>query len=175
MNKVAMLIVYFVATSFAFASLTYFSLQFILPTGFPIFGALFRMFMYHTAHPYQYIGVVSLVYAAIATPMSLRWGHLHGWRLRLLILGVIAATIVVASVPGGMLWKIHDMQAGRFTHGSEFRSDILWGATTGLQIGWFIIAVSIPYNLIGLAIGYFVTRRGFRLAESFSISSTEVP
>ena len=81
----------------------------------------------------------------------------------LLILSVITSTIFVASIPGGILWKIHDMQAGFSTTGSRFWSDLLWGAATGLQTGWLVIALSLPYNVFGVIIGYAVTNFGFKM------------
>jgi hypothetical protein len=50
------------------------------------------------------------------------------------------------------------MQAGYFTTGSRFINDLLSGAFTGLKLGWIIAALSVPYNIIGLIIGYFITR-----------------
>jgi hypothetical protein len=44
------------------------------------------------------------------------------------------------------------------------RSDLLWGASTGLQTGWLVIALSLPYNILGLIAGYVVTHFGFRIA-----------
>lgn len=45
------------------------------------------------------------------------------------------------------------MQAGYFTEGARFWRDLWWGAKGGLLFGWFVILISIPYNLIGLLIG----------------------
>jgi len=131
-----------------------------------VFGGLYRMFLYHESHPFQYIAVVALTYGVIATGCALRLSRLAGWRHSAAIVGIIFATVLVASVPGGVLWKIHDMQAGYFTTGSRFWSDLLWGASTGLQVGWLVIALSLPYNIIGLILGYAVTHLGFRLSAS---------
>ncbi len=39
------------------------------------------------------------------------------------------------------------------------------GATEGLEIGWFIIYLSIPYNIFGSIICYFLTQKGIGLFE----------
>lgn len=121
------------------------------------------MFMYHEAHPFQYITIVALTYGVVATVCVICWPKLTGWRLRIAIVSIMLVTIIAASVPGGVLWKIHDMQAGYFPTGAKFWNDLLWGASTGLQGGWFVIGLSFPYNIIGLIAGYAVTLSGFRL------------
>ena len=75
----------------------------------------------------------------------------------------MVTTIFAASIPGGVLWKIHDMQAGFFTKGARFWDDLLWGASAGLQVGWLIVLLSLPYNVIGLVVGYAVTSFGFKI------------
>jgi hypothetical protein len=56
------------------------------------------------------------------------------------------------------------MQAGYFTTGARFWSDLQWGASMGLRVGWLIIALSLPYSVIGLLVGYVITDLGFKLA-----------
>jgi hypothetical protein len=153
---------YFASSAFGLAAVVYLVLHAVMPRGF-VFGTLSRMFMYHEAHPFQYIAIVALTYACVATAFVMRWPQLAGWRRCYAIVGIIAATILLASLPGGMLWKIHDMQAGYFPTGAGFWSDLFWGATAGLQVGWLVIALSLPYNIFGLAIGYAVTSYGFKI------------
>jgi len=153
----------FTASAFLLGSVGYLALHAVMPHGY-VFGGLYRMFLYHESHPFQYIAVVAVTYGVIATASALRWPRLAGWRRSAAIVGIIVATVLVASVPGGVLWKIHDMQAGFFTTGARFWSDLLWGASTGLQAGWLVIALSLPYNIIGLILGYAVTHFGFRIS-----------
>jgi len=117
------------------------------------FGGLFRMFMYHEAHPFQYIGIVAVVFGILGAGWVRFFGVTEGWKRWVSILLCIVFTIFVASVPGGILWKIHDMQAGYFTEGARFWRDLWWGAKEGLLVGWFVMLISIPYNLIGIVIG----------------------
>ena len=157
------LVAYLALTAFTRASLGYLALHAAAPQGH-VFGSLFRMYLYHEAHPFQYIALITTTYALIATACIHRWPHLAGWRRAFAIVGIIGATILVASAPGGALWKIHDMQAGHFTTGARFWRDLLWGASTGLELGWLILALSAPYNIIGLILGYALTHLGFKLA-----------
>ncbi len=163
MPRALKLFTLFAAGAFLLGAIGYLALHAVMPDGH-VFGGLYRMFSYHELHPFQYIGVVALTYGAIATPCALRWSRLAGWRRSAAIIGIIVMTVLVASVPGEVLWKIHDMQAGYFTAGARFWSDLLWGASTGLQIGWLVIAFSLPYNIIGLVLDYVVTHFGFNIS-----------
>ena len=156
------LFTFFASSTFVLGSVGYLVLHAVMPHG-RVFGALYRMFLYHDEYPFQYIMVVALTYAVIATACALRWSHLLGWRRFATIVGVIVATILIASVPGGVLWKLHDMQAGYFPTGARFWGDLFWGASMGLQVGWLVIALSPPFNIIGLVVGYAVTIYGFKI------------
>jgi len=162
MSRVFRLFAYFAASAFVLGAAGYLVLHAVMPDGY-VFGDLSRMFLYHEEHPFQYIAIVALTYASIATPCAARWSRFVDWRRFVLIVGIIVATILVASVPGGVLWKIHDMQAGFFTTGTRFWNDLLWGASTGLQTGWLVIALSLPYNIIGVITGYTVTNYGLKI------------
>jgi hypothetical protein len=158
---------FFTGTAFFLAALSYFLFQAVMPEG-RVFGAAYRMSLYHEMHSYQYIALIAITYGLIVTPCALRWPTLKGLRQILCILTIMIATILVASVPGGILWKIHDMQAGYFPAGAKFWNDLLWGASEGLQIGWLIIGLSIPYNIVGLILGYIITATGFRVSVKLS-------
>ncbi len=68
--------------------------------------------------------------------------------------------------PGGVLWEFHDMQAGYFLTGSRLWNKLAGGAWTGLQIGWLVMAFSIPYNILGLVAGFWITKVAFRLSRA---------
>jgi hypothetical protein len=163
---------FFAGSAFGLGSLVYVVLRAIMPHGW-VFGAPPRMFLYHWEHPFQYIALVALTYGAIATLCAFKLSLLNGWRLRIAIVATMLVVVLAASAPGGVLWKIHDMQAGFFTKGSRFWEDLLWGASSGLQIGWLIIALSVPYNIFGLIIGYWVTWRGFKIAAIINQTGEE--
>ena len=151
--------------SFALASLVYWVLQGNGPDGH-VFGAWYRMFCYHYEHPYQYIAVVCFTYAATGTLGAGLWPHVAGWRRRVFITGILIFTVLAASIPGGVLWKIHDMEAGYFTKGAQFWNDLFWGAATGLETGWLLTLLSFPYNIICFIIGYRLTAHGFRISAA---------
>lgn len=161
MKRIASLFFGYTGVCITLASCVYFLLEKVMWTvdgehGY-VFGVLYRMFLYHYQHPYQYIAIVSLTYGGIATIWASCWGTQAGWTRRLSIFSVMGITIICSSIPGGMLWVFHDMQAGFFPEGQQFWNALVWGAITGLKVGWIIIAFSIPYNIIGIIIGYWVT------------------
>ncbi|MBE9060065.1 hypothetical protein [cf. Phormidesmis sp. LEGE 11477] len=123
-----------------------------------VFGALFRMYLYHERHPYQYLLLVAIVYGCLAT----MWAHYagkaqRGWKRAGSIIGVMVLTIICSSVPGGMLWVFHDTQAGFFPGMNRFLNNLWWGAGAGLSVGWLIFMLSIPYNVLCLLSGYYLT------------------
>ena len=166
MNRMLRLFAYFAVICFSSSSGGYVLLHLVMPEGW-VFGALYRMFLYHWEHPFQYIGLISIISAAIATTAALALRHRRKTP-RWMIFAVIATTILAASPLGGVLWVIHDMQAGYFTEGGRLWADIGWGALEGVKCGWLIILLSVPYNLFGLVAGYFLTDYGFRMARPVS-------
>ena len=123
------------------------------------FGGLFRMFMYHEEHAFEYIGLVAVIFGAVGTVWHRYLGGWTGWKRWLSIIAVMVVTILLASAPGGVLYAIHDMQAGYFPEGERFRDALWWGAEQGLMLGWLVILGSIPYNVLGLIIGALVLHR----------------
>jgi SanA protein len=122
------------------------------------FAALYRMFLYHWAHPMQYIGVVALCYALVATIWTVFMKRMRTGLTRFLeILSVILVSLVLACPLGGMLWHFHDMQAGFFP--SFWQRKLLSGFSEGLLLGPLLILLSIPFNIISLIVGYFATDR----------------
>jgi hypothetical protein len=66
-----------------------------------------------------------------------------------------------------MLWYYHDMQAGYFPL-NWINIMITEGASEGIQLGWIVVMLSYPYNLLGAAVCFFLTKRG---AELFTTRS----
>ena len=141
---------------FGLSSLVYLLLRSVMPGGY-VFGLWFRMPPYHYLHPFQYIGVVAICYGILAAFLAERFGPLPFWKRVVSILGLIFATLLVSSIPGGILWTIHDMQAGFVPSGHRFWDDLFRGAANGLRFGWLILALSIPYNLVGMVLGVWAT------------------
>ncbi|MBL8993541.1 MAG: hypothetical protein JNM63_09390 [Spirochaetia bacterium] len=93
------------------------------------------------------------------------FGGVSGWRKHLLIVVILLSTVFVASMPGGVLWKIHDMRAGYFPNGIRLWQDLVWGAREGMQVGWLIPLSSFPYNLLVFVAGYAIAWAGFQLGH----------
>ena len=159
MKRIAFLFCIYTVGCFSLASFVYAVLKATLygEQGH-VFGALYRMFDYHNQYPYQYILVVAVVYGIIATLWACFWGSTQTGRTRgLCILSVLGLTVLCSSVPGGMLWSFHDMQAGYFPEGSQFWYTLSWGASHGFGLGWLVFLLSFPYNILCTFAGYWMT------------------
>jgi hypothetical protein len=162
MKKFAKSFCVFAAACWMLASLGYFLLASLMPGG-DVFGGLFRMPAYHSQHPYQYILVAAVAYRITAAFWARFLGHLSGVKRVVSIIAVMLVSLLAASVPGGLLYGIHDVQAGFVPPLPRLRSDLMWAARTGLTTGWLIIALSVPYNILGAVVGYAVTHFGQRI------------
>jgi len=150
------LALYLTLITFILASLGYIIITHIQGWAF---GGFFRMLMYHETHPFQYIGIVATVFGVIGTIWDRYFSSSNGWKRWLSLFLCIILTLFVSSIPGGILWKIHDMQAGYFTEGLQFWHDLWWGAKEGFQLGWFIMLISMPYNLFGFLTGGLILHK----------------
>ncbi len=82
----------------------------------------------------------------------------------LITIAIVVFTILLSSPFGGMLWHFHDMQAGYFPE-DWFYKMIYKGFSWGIEIGWFIILLSMPYNIICVIGCYFLTKKGVELYD----------
>ena len=152
--------VVFFTLAFGLGSIGYEIASVLLPR--PVFAGLYGMFMYHAQHPLQYIAVVAVVYALVASVWACTVGPKQKGVVRwLTIAGLIPTTIVLASFPGGMLWSWHDMQTG-FVPAFWFRK-LMQEGLWGLEIGWLVVGLSFPYNICGamagVVVAYLVEKR----------------
>lgn len=69
--------------------------------------------------------------------------------------------VALSSPLGGMLWEWHDMRVGSFP-ADWARVLFPNGARDGLTVGWFIVLLSIPYNVLGLLVSYGLLAAGAR-------------
>lgn len=147
-------------TAIACATAGYGLLWALLP-GHHVFGAPYGMFLYPDAHPLAYIALCCGVFgplAARATESFRRRGH---WGRVGVVALVALATVGLSSPLGGMLWEWHDMRAGYFPD-DWARVLFLNGARDGLTVGWFIVLLSVPYNVLGLLVCYGLLAAGGR-------------
>jgi hypothetical protein len=126
-----------------------------------VFAAWFGMlrFSYHWLHPIQYILIPCFFYGIIATFISDIFRKKNVLGQVFLTLVIIIVTIILSSPFGGMLWYYHDMQAGYFPT-NWFDTMITKGFSEGIEIGWLIVGLSIPYNIFGSVICFFLTKKG---------------
>ena len=160
------LVFYWIA-SFTLAVVCYYFLWTIMP-GHYVFGSWFRMFLYHWEHPIQFIAIPCFFYGILATLLADKFSKQRVHRQLLLTLLIVTVTVLVSSPFGGMLWHYYDMKAGYFPS-NYIRKMVSLGFEWGLEMGWLIIGLSIPYNLIGLITCFFVTKKGselFKMANS---------
>ncbi|RYD19234.1 MAG: hypothetical protein EOP88_19770 [Verrucomicrobiaceae bacterium] len=156
------LFAFLAGSAFLLAICGYFSLWLVIPEDSDI-GAMYDLFKYHWSHPFHQIGLVSLCYALVATPVILspadpvrRWPKSS-------TLFIVVLSLIIATPGGGVLWVLHDMRAGHVPEGQAVWDHIGWGIGYAVSISWLVILVSVPYNLFGLVLGHLVTRQGYRM------------
>ena len=157
-------LLFYWVSSFTLAYSLYYVLWLIMP-GHYVFGALYRMFVYHSSHPVQYIAIPCFFYGIIATLFADKFQNRKTRGRIFLIVLIIILIILISSPFGGMLWHYHDMKAGYFPE-NWISKMINRGSIEGLQLGWFIIVLSIPYNIFGSIICYFLTKKGIELFKN---------
>lgn len=175
MQAFAIRFAYFAITSYTLAVTTYYALAAVLTVtqgghhpASP-FGALYRMFLYHWAHPLAYIALPCFWYSVLAASLAPQIAALRIAQ-RIASTWVLCLGAVLLATPfGGMLWHWHDMQAGHFPAG--WPAKLLGGAADGVQIGPAIILLSVPYNLIGLIAAVPLTRSGGRLDKDLKLTA----
>lgn len=157
-------VLFFWIASYSLASLLYFILWNIMPHHY-VFGAFFRMQLYHWEHPYEFIAIPCFFYGIFATYFADRFLSKSLFGKILLSLFIVFITAVVSSPFGGMLWHYYDMKAGYFPI-NWMEKLLVNGALMGLEFGWLVIALSIPYNIIGCFLCYYLTLKGSTLFKS---------
>ena len=137
---------------FITCSIAYLLVSSIMPRH-QVFMSPYKMLGYHHLFPFQYIALVTAVFSTTLVSFYKLIKNIIGWKLNISILALIILSVFIASVPGGILWTFHDMQAGFFPKGSAFCEDVMEGAYAGLRLGWEIVGLSVPYNLICYSFG----------------------
>lgn len=117
------------------------------------------MFLYHSAFPLQYIVIPCFFYGILATLFTKSFKNKKIVGQILLTILIIILTILISSPFGGMLWHFHDMKAGYFPE-KWISKMITRGFTWGLETGWYIILLSIPYNIFGSILCFLLTKKG---------------
>jgi hypothetical protein len=164
MNIIIKRLLFYWTTSFSLATAIYYILWAIMPNNY-VFGALIRMFLYHWEHPITFIAIPCFFYGIIATLLADKFSKQNVLRQVLLTIMIIVFTVIVSSPFGGMLWHYYDMKAGYFPTNWVGKMAGL-GFEWGLEIGWLVVVLSIPYNIIGSIGCYFLTKKGSELFKT---------
>ncbi len=124
-----------------------------------VFGTWYRMSLYHWEHPIAFIAIPCFFYGIIAPFFANTFLNQSITKQILITILIIILITLLSSPFGGMLWHYYDMKAGYFP--SNWTTKIIaLGFEWGLEMGWLIIGLSIPYNIIGSIICYFLTKKG---------------
>jgi hypothetical protein len=118
-----------------------------------VFASWFRMFNYHERHPAQYLAVVAFFYALFTAVWATRWNP-RGWRRHLSVLGILIGTLLLSSVASGILYAVHDMQAGYFPAWDRQVEAFKYYVGAGLALGWILVLYSFPLNLFAVPFAY---------------------
>ncbi|TDS83653.1 hypothetical protein [Comamonas sp. JUb58] len=127
-----------------------------------VFGGLYRMFMYHANHPFQYIALFCAVFAAGLALVLGCWPKARQWPAWVLTTLVLLLSLLLGSALGGALWSLHDMQAGYFPPGDRLWQHLWWGVESGLYVGWLVLLLSLPFNVLCLPAFYGAGRYGVK-------------
>lgn len=156
-------VLFYWASSFIIAILSYYLLWLVLP-GHKVFASWYRMINYHMEYPLAFIAIPCFFYGIIATLFNKSFLQSH-LKKRLMTNSFIILLVVYLSAPiGGMLWHFFDMKTGYFPRNWPYKL-LVQGSADGLRVGWLIIVLSIPYNLLGIAISYALTKKGCDLFD----------
>jgi len=118
-----------------------------------VFASWIRMFNYHEQHHAQYITLVALIYSTLTAAWATRWTP-HGWRRHLSVLAVLVITLLVSSALAGILYALHDMQAGYFPIWERQVAAFRYYVEAGLALGWVLVLFSFPLNLFAVPFAY---------------------
>lgn len=149
---------FFWISSFVIAILGFILLSFIMPRG-NVFSAWFRMQDYHNQSPALYVMICCFFYGILASIFTNRFYRAEVAGRMLIIFLIVLGVIGLSCAPGGMIWILHDMQAGYFPDNWKYLV-LKHGTTMGFNLGWIIIILSFPYNVFGIFVSYFLTQFG---------------
>lgn len=158
------LFLFSLAGSFAVWSATAALLRAVWP-GRDVFAAAYGMIMYPEAHPYAFIGVVSVAFACVAAIAGPALARLSGGRRVAALVGVVVGAVVVAGVPGGLLYTALDIQAGFVPPSYTLRANLMSNAMNGLMLGPILAVMSVPFSVVALLAGVGVLHAGLRMAN----------
>ncbi len=104
-------LLFFWISSFISGTAGYFLLWLITPSH-RVFGTFFRMSAYHYQFPMQYILIPCFIYGIVVSLLAKTYYKENIVIQIIHILLIVLLVVLISSTFGGMLWNLHDMQAG---------------------------------------------------------------
>lgn len=153
---------FYLVTCNILGNLFFVLLYIVMPLHY-VFGMAYRMYLYHYTHFYQYIFIICFFFSLFAMLFNNLFARSKLSFKFLIILIIIILTITISSPFGHALYYFHDMLAGYFPNNwaSILLDSALEGITPGgLSLSWFIILLSIPYNVIGIIASFYILNYG---------------
>ena len=144
--------IFFLLTSLLSALSGYFILDSLLPDHM-VFGRYYRMPLYHFETYFGFIIICCLFYTLISTCALKYFCRTANNRRLVIFILILLITFALSSMVGGMYWHYLDMRAGFFPD-SWVKKMVFHGVYDGLTYGWIIIALSLPYNILGIPVAY---------------------
>ena len=113
-----------------------------------------RMFTYPDQHPFSYITLMALSYSLLGVLwMQNKSLQPEGRKRWLALFSVVALSILAAAPFGGLLWVLHDWQAGFVPHLARAKEALLWGCQTALVAGPILFLSSQPLSGLSIIFG----------------------
>ena len=116
------------------------------------------MFLYYCKFLKLIYSYYLFFYWFLSTSFSNRFKNSKLKKQIILNVLIITLTILLSSPFNGILWPLHDMQAG-YLPNNWLEILITYRKSWGLSIGCFIILTSIPYNIFGSVICFFLLKK----------------
>jgi hypothetical protein len=156
MNSTLKNLFYYWFSSLLTAIIGYYMLQMVSSNKI-VFGSFFRMHSYHHENPIEFIVIPCFVFGLIATFFSNNFESKTKFKRILITLTIVITTIILSLPLGGFLYFYYDMKAGFFPN-NWIEIIISKGFSQAFSVGWFIILVSFPYNILGIAATYIILK-----------------
>jgi hypothetical protein len=123
-----------------------------------VFGSWFRMYAYHHNNPLTFIFIPCFFYARLARLFSTKFKNSSTLKRIGITALIVILTVIISSPFGGILYFYFDMSAGYFP--SNWVSILIKNGTSeGFSLGWLIVLLSYPFNIIVIISSYFLTKK----------------
>lgn len=140
-------------SSFVAALVIYYVL--LLFIGERVFMAFYKMYPYHEMHAVFFIAIPCFFFGIFATAFTNAFVKKRTSGRILLFLFILILTVIAGSPFGGILYYYYDMKAGFFPE-NWFVKLLTEGVKDGIMIGWYVLLLSVPYNIIVSLAWYFL-------------------